>query len=187
MIDQSLVFFKSRLFDFSLGLLLLFSSSSSHAISVMPASSSLELNQVQTFLVSKVVGAMSVKVSKEGVLRINKIGPSTYEIQGLAPGVVSVFFLDAKGQATAQVTVNTPPVAANPVGRLLASNCFQCHGTNGAGGFDQLTGKTESELYGDLKEFARGKEDPTGVMAAHAMGYTDAQLRQIAKFFASVR
>jgi hypothetical protein len=46
-----------------------------------------------------------------------------------------------------------------PNGRLLASNCFQCHGTNGKGpGFDSLAGKSASSIYGDLKDFQSGKE-----------------------------
>lgn len=70
-------------------------------------------------------------------------------------------------------------------GRLLASNCFQCHGTNGKGpGFDSLAGKSSNEIFGDLKEFQSGKEG-NGIMAKHAMGYTDAQLRLIANWFAA--
>jgi len=46
---------------------------------------------------------------------------------------------------------------APPAGRLLASNCFQCHGTNGKGpGFDKLAGKSSNEIYKDLKEFQSG-------------------------------
>ena len=41
----------------------------------------------------------------------------------------------APGLAAAQAT--------SPAGRLLASNCFQCHGTNGKGpGFDKLASKS---------------------------------------------
>jgi len=82
--------------------------------------------------------------------------------------------------ASAQEAVNNP-------GRLLASNCFQCHGTNGTGGFDRLAGKSYSEIYGDLQEFASGKEDADGIMAAHAMGFTDEQLKAIASYFSSIR
>ncbi len=72
-------------------------------------------------------------------------------------------------------------------GRLLASNCFQCHGTNGKGpGFDTLAGKSASELYKDLKEFQSGKEG-NGIMAKHAMGYTDAQLQSLAAWLATQR
>ena len=72
-------------------------------------------------------------------------------------------------------------------GRLLASNCFQCHGTNGKGpGFDSLAGKAVSEIYNDLKEFKSGKEG-SGIMAKHAMGYTDAQLLSLSNWLSTQR
>jgi cytochrome c553 len=79
------------------------------------------------------------------------------------------------------------PAAEPPAGRLLASNCYQCHGTNGRGpGFDELAGKSARELYKDLKEFQSGEEGD-GLMAAHARGYTDAQLQAIARFLSRQR
>ena len=76
---------------------------------------------------------------------------------------------------------------APPAGRLLASNCFQCHGTNGKGpGFDKLAGKSSNEIYKDLKEFASGKEG-NGIMAKHAMGYTDAQLLSLSSWLSTQR
>lgn len=82
----------------------------------------------------------------------------------------------------------TVPVAQAQVaqpGRLLASNCFQCHGTNGKGpGFDSLAGKSTDEIYKDLKQFQAGKEG-NGIMARHAMAYTDEQLRLISAWFAA--
>lgn len=70
-------------------------------------------------------------------------------------------------------------------GRLLASNCFQCHGTNGKGSaFDPLAGLSASETYKKLKEMQLGKEG-NGIMPRHAMVYTDAQLQQIASWFAA--
>lgn len=83
----------------------------------------------------------------------------------------------------------TGPAAAAepPAGRLLASNCFQCHGTNGRGpGFDDIAGRSARELYKDLKEFQTGEEGD-GLMAAHARGYTDAQLMAIARYLARQR
>ncbi len=72
-------------------------------------------------------------------------------------------------------------------GRLLASNCFQCHGTNGQGpGFDTIAGKPASEIYQELKDFQSGKEG-AGIMAKHAMGYTDAQLQSLAAWLATQR
>ena len=77
------------------------------------------------------------------------------------------------------------PAQVSPNGRLLASNCFQCHGTNGKGpGFDTLAGKSASEIYKELREFKSGKEG-NGIMARHSMAYTDAQLQQIANWFAT--
>jgi len=69
-------------------------------------------------------------------------------------------------------------------GRLLASNCFQCHGTNGnpVGGFDRLAGKSASKIYEEMLEFQSGKE-AVCIMTLHARGYSEQQLRLIAEFF----
>jgi cytochrome c553 len=93
---------------------------------------------------------------------------------------------DGKTTITVYVTV-TSAASSGLNGRLLASNCFQCHGTNGSGGFDRLIGKSSSELYSELHKFATGAENSDGIMAAHAMGYTDAQLRAIANYLATVQ
>ena len=93
--------------------------------------------------------------------------------------------------AVALVVVAVPLAAQTripppPPGRLLASNCFQCHGTDGRGGFEELAGKSANEIYGELKEMQR---DGAGndLMVPHAKGYTDEQLRAIANYFATVR
>lgn len=67
-----------------------------------------------------------------------------------------------------------PPTAASTEGRLLASNCFQCHGTGGTGGFDKIRGSEASEVLDYLTKTAN-----RDIMAAHAQGYTRAQLQQI--------
>lgn len=84
----------------------------------------------------------------------------------------------AAGTAFAQTTT-TPPA-----GRLLASNCFQCHGTNGSGGFERLAGMSANEIVGELREM-RLKSAPD-IMEVHARGYTDAQLRLIGNYFAKL-
>lgn len=82
------------------------------------------------------------------------------------------------GFASAQAQVGQP-------GRLLASNCFQCHGTNGKGpGFDAIAGKSVGEIYKKLKEFQAGKEG-NGIMAKHALGFTDLQMQALDKWLAS--
>ena len=76
------------------------------------------------------------------------------------------------------------PAPASPPGRLLASNCFQCHGTDGRGGFDKLAGKSASEIVKELKEM-RAENKPGEIMNRHAAGYTDAQLKLIGDYFAT--
>jgi hypothetical protein len=61
----------------------------------------------------------------------------------------------------------------NTAGRLLASNCFQCHGTGGVGGFEKIRGSA-SEVKKYLNQPANGN-----IMTAHAQGYTNAQLDAI--------
>jgi len=62
----------------------------------------------------------------------------------------------------------------NTTGRLLASNCFQCHGTGGVGGFDRIRGGNATEIREYLSRSAN-----SSIMAAHAQGYTTAQLNAI--------
>ena len=72
-----------------------------------------------------------------------------------------------------------------PAGRLLASNCFQCHGTNGnpmVAGFGRLAGKSSDDLFKALKEL-QAESDANEIMKVHALGYSDPQLRLIADYF----
>lgn len=87
--------------------------------------------------------------------------------------------------AAATVAQAQQSSALPPAGRLLASNCFQCHGTNGysSAGFDKLVGMTADELLHKMKEMQTSGE--RGIMNVHALGYSDAQIRSLAAFFAS--
>ena len=77
--------------------------------------------------------------------------------------------------------------ATPPAGRLLASNCFQCHGTNGAGStFDSIAGKSVDEIYNNLREM-KSETPGNDIMKAHARGYTDEQLRQISAYLSQQR
>lgn len=76
---------------------------------------------------------------------------------------------------------------APPPGRLLASNCFQCHGYDGKSsiGFERLAGKSSSEIYKEMVEM-RSKSKPE-MMNMHAHGYTDAQARLISDYLSKQR
>ena len=100
-------------------------------------------------------------------------------MQSVKTGAFMLALISSSGP-WAQATVPPP-------GRLLASNCFQCHGTNGKGpGFERLSGESSDEIYKELKEMQSGKEGQ-GLMTKHAMGYTDAQLRAMSKWFSTQR
>jgi cytochrome c553 len=78
----------------------------------------------------------------------------------------------------------------NP-GRLLASNCFQCHGTNGtpvAGGFDKIAGGSVNEIVSELSEMRAeaiaGSEHP--IMTVHAQAYSLAEINLISRYLATV-
>jgi len=75
---------------------------------------------------------------------------------------------------------------APPPGRLLASGCFQCHGTNGviSSGFGTLAGVSAKDMMSKLDDMRR-KAPRSSIMTPHARGYTTEQLQSIAKYFAA--
>lgn len=79
------------------------------------------------------------------------------------------------------------PYAAADNGALLASQCYQCHGPNGRskGEIDTIAGKSASDIYGDMREMQQ-KPD-VDIMHAQARIYTDAELRAIANYLATIR
>ena len=88
---------------------------------------------------------------------------------------------------TASVLV-APALADDPmVNRLLASQCAQCHGTNGyaVGDFEDLAGEEAKDLFEDLADM-KGEDRPEDIMEHQALGYTDAQIRRIAAFYATL-
>ncbi len=75
----------------------------------------------------------------------------------------------------------TDPVVTTPtVGRLLASQCAQCHRTdaNPNKGFEDLIGE---EIYGELVEMKQ--KNKLELMHLQAKGYSDEQIRLIDDYF----
>ncbi|MEP7182026.1 MAG: cytochrome C [Betaproteobacteria bacterium] len=82
-----------------------------------------------------------------------------------------------------------PAFAQTPdpnVARSLAATCSNCHGTGGVsqGETESLAGKPKDELVGKMQDFKTGKK-PATIMHQLAKGYTDAQIEQIAGWFAA--
>ena len=73
------------------------------------------------------------------------------------------------------------------INRLLASQCAQCHGTNGyaVGDIDSLAGEDAKDLYEDLTDM-QGEDRPEDIMDHQALGYTEDQIRRIAAYYDTV-
>lgn len=72
-------------------------------------------------------------------------------------------------------------------GRLLASGCFQCHGTSGLkGGFGTLAGVGKEDMLNKLNNDMRTKDARSSIMNPHARGYTSYQLSLIADYFSKL-
>ena len=85
------------------------------------------------------------------------------------------------GLVTSEMRVDA--VSAVPTGRLLASNCSQCHGTNGMNGsFNQLAGIPVKSMTEKMHD----QQTHSSIMGAQARGYTDDELLKIAIYFASL-
>jgi cytochrome c553 len=159
-------------------------------LGISPGIASLSVGQSVTLTVANANGTITIGNSNVTAVGTSLSG-NVITVTGKAAGSAELTVRDTRSSVKVQVTVTSsssppppppPPTSTSDIhpGRLLASNCFQCHGTNGSGGFDRIQGSTE--LLSELRKFASGEEDPSGIMAAHAVGYTDAQLQLIADF-----
>lgn len=83
--------------------------------------------------------------------------------------------------------ITNPAVAEDPnVNRLLASQCAQCHGTDGyaSGDIDSLAG--DEDLDEELLDM-KGEDRPEDIMDHQALGYTNDQIRRIASYYAGLQ
>ena len=72
------------------------------------------------------------------------------------------------------------------LGRDIASNCANCHGTDGRsrGIIPALAGKDKATMVLQLSEFRDGKR-PSTVMQQLVKGYSDAQIEAAVAYFAA--
>ncbi|MBN2646324.1 MAG: c-type cytochrome [Thiotrichales bacterium] len=72
---------------------------------------------------------------------------------------------------------------------LSATTCFQCHGAEGkaaGGAIPPLAGYPEAIMVQQMLDMKSGKR-PTTVMGRHAKGYSDDEIRAIAKYLATLK
>ena len=123
-----------------------------------------------------IVGASGLVACGGGGVGTSDAGVSQASPQEVASNAVAA---DSNGGTATALGKKSSPAKlvnqpANTEGRLLASNCFQCHGTLGTGGFDSIRGKDAREVLKFLNKPASSE-----IMAAHTQGYTPAQLQKI--------
>jgi sulfide dehydrogenase cytochrome subunit len=97
-------------------------------------------------------------------------------------GIVSLLLAIAVVAITAASSGGVGP----PPGQLLASQCFQCHGTDGqaVSGFESITGKSAEDMYHTLLEMSQRR--PENIMDMQARAYTPVQLMLIAEYLSTL-
>jgi cytochrome c553 len=94
----------------------------------------------------------------------------------------------AHGQAQQQAQQQTPHDVQALRSRSLAANCAQCHGTDGhaveGSAVPGLAGMPAREFVAQMNAFRSGAR-PSTVMQQLARGYSDAQIHQLAAYFAA--
>ncbi len=76
---------------------------------------------------------------------------------------------------------------SSPRGQILALSCASCHGTDGksVSVIPTINGRSVEYIETALKGYKSG-DRPSTVMARHAKGYTDEELRLIAEYFGTI-
>lgn len=87
--------------------------------------------------------------------------------------------------ASSVALAQTSPAPADG-GKLLASGCFQCHGTNGGdGSFNRLDGVPQKDMLNKLNDM-RTKPAGSSIMIPHALGYSSDDLYWITLYFSKL-
>jgi len=79
--------------------------------------------------------------------------------------------------------------AAEPAGEAMAATCAACHGTHGKLGtveYMPLAGMAEKEFVRAMQDFRSGKRLST-LMGHVANGFSDNEIRAMARYFATVK
>ncbi|MEW5838842.1 MAG: c-type cytochrome [Pseudomonadota bacterium] len=81
----------------------------------------------------------------------------------------------------------TPAMAEGASGQTIGLTCVVCHGPQGQGTktIPPLAGRNADQTYAALLAYKNGSR-PSTVMDRHAKGYSDAELRAVAEYFANL-
>lgn len=138
------------------------------------------LSQSKTFLQflqSQLVKYLSLSISVS-LLALLLISSKNINAQTTATSTTT------KPASAASGNSNKKPVLAS----VMAHSCAACHGTNGQLGdefFVPLAGMPVNQFVKTMKDFKEGRR-PATLMGHVANGFTDADLKQMADFFAAI-
>lgn len=160
-------------------------------MTVLPESLSLTVGQSASVNVCNPNGSVRATSSNSSIataiLRNNVV-----TVQGKVAGSATITIKDSKTtrQVAVKVTGNGGGGGGgvtNSEGRLLASQCFQCHNAKGGStGFDRITGESVNEIVSEMKEMQAKAASEPEIMHSQAMIYTDAEITALAKYLSSL-
>lgn len=90
--------------------------------------------------------------------------------------------------AVATLTGTSVSALAEPSGRMLALSCFSCHGPAGKSpdSIPGIHGKSAQFIAREMQAFRTGAR-PSTVMGRISKGYTDAQIKALATYLATLK
>jgi sulfide dehydrogenase cytochrome subunit len=103
---------------------------------------------------------------------------------------IPIFFLqtacgDGSEENITSSQLNNNAITTPSVGRLLASQCAQCHGTDGISisEIDSLVGESD-EILEEMSEMKGSSKN--SIMHLQAKGYSNSEIREIARYFSTL-
>ena len=90
------------------------------------------------------------------------------------------------GSTTTAASGTAPNISAPDGARLLASQCFQCHGMNGISttGIDSIAGDSAAHLVEEMLEMKYSTE--VDIMHYQAKGYSEDEIRSMAQYLSAL-
>ena len=108
-------------------------------------------------------------------------------VTGCGSGSNTAGSASTSSNTTASNSSSAPAVNAPDGARLLAAQCYQCHGTGGnsVSDIDSIAGESASELTEEMLEM-KYSTDLNDIMHRQAMGYSEEQIRAVATYLAAL-
>ena len=159
-------------------------------MTISPESLSLTVGQSGTVSVSNPNGSVSATSSNSSIATAI-LSNNVVTVQAKMAGSATISIKDSKTTRKVAVTVSSNGGGGGGVtsseGRLLASQCFQCHNAKGGStGFERITGESVNEIVSEMKEMQAKAASKPEIMHSQALIYTDAEIYALAQYLSSL-